>query len=115
MFEAADARLNVSIDILEDMILEPSETFFLILAVPGNPANNQLSGDETQVTVVIVDDEGGCMGAFVILDYFCELCMQPIIMRYLAWVRTITYCEILISKLIAYSHNYYYNLVCILI
>ncbi len=61
VFEVADSRLNISFELLEDLILEPTENFRLLLSVPANPAVNQLSGSTTQATVTIQDNEGVCV------------------------------------------------------
>lgn len=58
VFGVTDSRLNISIDVFDDDLLEANETFILILSIPQNPAVGQLSGMFTQSTVHIFDNEG---------------------------------------------------------
>ena len=53
-----DSRLNISLDVFDDDVLESTETFFMVLTVPDNPADNLFVGDVSQVTVTIADNEG---------------------------------------------------------
>ena len=54
-----DSRLNISLDIFDDSLLETRiETFILTLGIPPNPADNLIIGNNVQTTVRIVDNEG---------------------------------------------------------
>ena len=66
-FEVMDTRLNISLDVFDDSLLESrTEAFFLTLSIPPNPANNLVIGSNSQTTVHILDNEGTCYSILLV-------------------------------------------------